>query len=214
VVTEDPDAIRIKREKEKKKKEEKEKAEKRKAAEEAAEAREEEEAREKARIAEKARRKAEAAEKKRKADAAAAKKKADAKKLAESLRGGFGDGSGKGKTGKPGNQGDPNGDPNSDILEGKSTGSGKVGGGLGSRGVSSAPKVIDNSQETGRVVVDVCVDRTGKVVSVDIRQTKTTTTSSRLKSLAKSNAKKYRFSKDSGAPQSQCGTITYDFKVK
>ncbi len=211
VVTEDPDAIRIKREKEKKKKAEDKKRKEEEAAEEAREAAEE--AAEEAKIAEERKKKAIAAEKKRKA-AEAARRKAEAKKKADALDGLFGDGGGKGKTGKPGNQGDPNGDPNSDILEGKSTGAGKVGGGLGRRGVVSAPKITDNSQDTGVVVVDVCVDRNGRVTKAEIRQTKTTTTSRRLKNVAVKGAKSYKFKKDPSAPETQCGTITVDFRVR
>ena len=211
VVTEDPDAIRIKKEKEKKEREEEKKKREEEAAEEAREAAEEE-ARE-AKIAEERRKKAEAAEKKRKA-AEAARRKAEAKAKADALDGLFGDGGGQGNTGTSGNQGDPNGDPDSKILEGKSTGAGKVGGGLGRRGIVSAPKIVDNSQDTGVVVVDVCVDRNGRVTKAEIRQTKTTTTSSRLKQLAVSNTKKYRFKKDSSASETQCGTITYDFRLK
>ena len=207
VVTEDPDAIRIKKEKEKKKREQeiKEQEEREEHEREQQEELERQREKEAERRAEEAKKAKEAAERKRKADAAAKAKEID---------GLFGDGGGKGNTGKPGNQGDPNGDPNSDILEGKSTGAGKIGGGLGGRGILSAPKLTDNSQDTGVVVVDACVDRNGNVTKAEIRQTRTTTTSSRLKRLAVANAKKYRFKSDGSAPQAQCGTITYDFKVR
>ena len=118
----------------------------------------------------------------------------------------------KGKTGTSGNQGDPGGDPNSNVLEGISTGSGKVGGGLGSRGVLASPKVTDNSQKTGRVVVKVCVDSTGKVISAKFTQGGSTTTDSRLRAVAEKNALRWKFSK--GTMDKQCGTITYDFKVQ
>ena len=160
--------------------------------------------------AEKARRKAEA-EAKAKAEAdARAKAEADARAEAAGLFGGSG--KGKGNTGTSGNQGDPNGDPNSDILEGISTGSGKIGGGLGSRGVLSAPDVSDNTQKSGRVVVRVCVDSSGKVISADFTQKGSTTSDSQLRATAIRNAKKYKFAK--GSIDKQCGTITYDFKLR
>ncbi|MEZ5056387.1 MAG: hypothetical protein R2879_05050 [Saprospiraceae bacterium] len=56
------------------------------------------------------------------------------------------------------------GNPNSDILEGKSTGTGKVGGGLGSRGISKSPKVVNRTQYSGTVVIRLCVDRNGNVI--------------------------------------------------
>ncbi|MEQ8705227.1 MAG: hypothetical protein RIC19_14975 [Phaeodactylibacter sp.] len=152
------------------------------------------------------------AEAKRKAEEAQRKKEAEAANLKESLGGLFGDGDGKGNTGTPGNQGDPNGDPNSDILTGISTGSGTVGGGLGSRGVAATHKPKDNSQEQGVVVVKVCVDRSGNVISADFTQKGSTATSSRLKNLAISSAKRWKFA--SGQVDKQCGTITYNFKAQ
>lgn len=167
-----------------------------------------------------------AAEAKRKADAEAkkkaeaeaarkaaeAKKKADADKLKGEIGGLFGQsGSGKGNTGTAGNQGDPNGDPNSDVLTGISTGGGKVGGGLGNRG-GSGPKITDQSQATGRVVVKVCVDAQGNVTSAKFTQGGSTTSNAQLRRIAEANAKRWKFKP--GELDKQCGTITYDFKVK
>ena len=180
-----------KKEEEKKKKEAKEKAERERK--------------------EKARKEREAKEKAEKA-AAEAKKKADAAKFKDELSGLFGDGDGKGKTGKPGNQGDPDGDPNSDKLDGISTGSGRVGGGLGDRGVVKSHTPTDNSQETGTVVVEVCVNENGSVVSAKVTQKGTTSSSSKLRNLALKSAKKWRFKE--GIVDKQCGTITYNFKLK
>ena len=53
----------------------------------------------------------------------------------------------------------PNGDPNSGNLSGISTGAGTVGGGLSGRGYKKPAAPKDNSQETGTVVVRVCVDK-------------------------------------------------------
>lgn len=206
VQQEDPRELALKRKKEKEAKEKadrdaKERAEK--------EAKRKAEAKKKA--AEEAKRKKEAAAK-AKADAERKAREAEAAKTKNQIGGLFGNGGGKGNTGKPGNQGDPNGDPNAKNLEGISTGSGRVGGGLGSRGVVSSPKVTDNSQKQGRVVLKVCVDSNGKVLSAEYTQRGSTTTDSRLRSLAIRNAKNWKFNK--GSIDKQCGTITYDFKVR
>jgi len=174
IVTDDPDAIRIKKEKKKREKAKKRKEEK--------EAREAAEAK---RIA--------AAEKKREVE--------EAEKRAKALS--FGTTNNEVKPGKEGNS----------ILDGKNTGN-AIGGGLGGRGVISAPKITDNSQDAGVVVVKVCVDRNGDVIQAEIRQTVTTTTSSRLKKIALEGARSYKFKKDLSAPKKQCGTITVDFKMK
>jgi TonB family protein len=118
----------------------------------------------------------------------------------------------KGNTGKPGSQGDPNGDPNSDILEGISNGSGRVGGGLGSRGVLHEPKITDNSQKTGRVVISVCVDKSGRVIKATYTQKGSTTTDSELQKIARDAALQFKFTKSD--IEEQCGTITVDFKLR
>jgi TonB family protein len=187
VTTEDPEAIAIKKQKEKEDRERRE-AE-----------------------AEAKRKKAEQDEARRKAEAERKAKEEAANKLKEGL-GLEGLGKGKGETGKEGNQGDKDGDPNSDILTGVSTGSGTVGGGLGSRGRVKSPRVQENSQASGTVVLNVCVDSDGNVISATYTQRGSTTGNSQLKSAAIRNAKSWKFSP--GGPDKQCGTITYNFKVK
>lgn len=150
-------------------------------------------------------------EAKRKAEEAKAKQKAEYEKSKDQFGDLFG-GSGKGKTDKPGNQGDPNGDPDATNLEGISTGSGRIGGGLGGRGVMHEPTVKDNSQKTGKVVVKVCVGSSGNVVSADFTQRGSTTTDTQLINIATDAARKYRFS--SSDITKQCGTITFDFKLR
>lgn len=191
VTTDQPDEVAIKKQKEE-------------------EARKQQEELEKKREAEVARKKAEAeAEAKRKAEAEA-KKKAEYEAAKKQFGDVFGDG--KGKNDKDGNQGDPDGDPDASRLEGVSTGSGMVGGGLGDRGVVYVPKIKDDSQKTGIVVISVCVDQNGDVTSAKYTQKGSTTADSQLRNIAISNAKKFRFSK-SGVDK-QCGTITIDFRVQ
>ena len=192
--TEDPEAIALRKKKERERK------------------KKEAEARAKAE-AERRRKEAEA-----KARAEAARKKAEKERKRRELENlvsgglGGGKGDGKGTTGKPGNQGDPGGDPNAGALSGISTGAGTVGGGLSGRGYKRPSPPKDNSQATGVVVIYVCVDKRGNVISADYTQAGSTTANSKLIRIAKSNAKKYKF--DPGSVDKQCGTIRYDFKVK
>lgn len=190
-VTEDPEAIALKRKQEQEKKAQAEADAKRKA---------EADAKLKAE-----------AEAKRKADEKAAADKAAADKLKGELGGLLGSGKGKGNTGTSGNQGDPNGDPNADKLTGVSTGIGRVGGGLGGRKVTSAPKITDDSQDRGTVVLRVCVDADGNVTSAAFTQAGSTATSTKLKNLALDNARRWKFGP---GEDGQCGTITYNFTVQ
>lgn len=235
VVTADNNEIAIKREKERKEKErqrqeelekrqeelEKKREEEREEAEERERERQEkvdadrkqraeEEAKRKA-AAEAARKKAEAEAKAKAAAEAKRKAEADARAEADGLFGGGG--SGKGDKNKPGNGGNPDGDPSGDALEGISSGAG--GGqvsGFGGRGVLNAPKVTDNTQKTGRVVIKVCVNASGKVTSAEFTQRGSTTTDSQLRATAIRNAKKFKFA--AGSADKECGTITYEFKLR
>ena len=125
--------------------------------------------------------------------------------------GGGGTGTGQGTTGKPGNQGQPDGDPNSKVLTGMGRGPGTISG-FGGRDVKSAPKLQENSQKEGRVALSVCVDASGNVISADFKAAGSTTTDSELIDAAKRNARQYRFAP--GSADKQCGTITYNFIVK
>lgn len=157
------------------------------------------------------------AENKRKADAEAQRiAEAERKKQEEydKKKSQFGNvlGNSKGDTGKSGNQGDPSGDPNADMLSGLSKGSGRVGGGLGNRGVVHEPIITDSSQKIGKVVVNVCVDKAGRVISSKFTQKGSTTTDSKLIEIAEKGAAQYQFSPSEVSEQ--CGTITVDFKLK
>ena len=153
------------------------------------------------------------AAKKRAAEAAERKRKAEADALRAQLSGGLsgsGDGKGNGKTN--GDRGKPDGDPDGTALEGMSTGAGEIGGGLGNRGIKYKPKITHDSQQTGDVVVKVCVNASGNVVSADFTQGGSTTANSGLIARAVSAAKKYRF--DAGSVERQCGTIKIKFRVR
>jgi len=160
-----------------------------------------------------AERKAEA-DRRAKAEAERLEAEAKAQALADKTKqfGQLFNGSGKGQTGSAGNQGDPNGDPNADVLKGITKGSGKVGGGLSNRGVMHEPRIDDRSQKTGRVVIKVCVDSSGKVVKANYTQRGSTTTDATLVKIAEQNAKKWTFT-PSDITQ-QCGTITVDFDLQ
>jgi outer membrane biosynthesis protein TonB len=191
ITTEDPAAIALRKAKEDEARKKREEADKKKQVEAEAQRKAEEEARVKAE-----------AEAKKKAEYEQAKKQ----------YGTLLSGSGKGETGTPGNQGSPEGDPNSSNLKGVSSGSGMVGGGLDGRGVKYEPRISDNSQKVGKVVVNVCVDKSGKVITAEYTQRGSTTTDSDLRALAESSARKFVFTASS--IEKQCGTITVDFKVR
>lgn len=132
-------------------------------------------------------------------------------------------GTGQGNTGKPGNQGIPGG--TGDNPFGKSNGSGggtgggvgtgtgpSIGGGLGGRAVRKRGAINDNSQKQGKVVIEVCVDSDGNVISADYTQRGSTTSDSELRNKALASARAYKFAASSSAQE--CGTITFNFQLK
>lgn len=151
------------------------------------------------------------AEKRRREEA---QRKAEEKRKYEEAKQQYGDlfGKGKGETDEAGNQGDPDGDPDSDILEGVSTGTGTVGGGLGDRGVARRPVIRDNSQDRGTVVVKVCVDASGNVMSAEYTQKGSFSISDNLRKKSVEAAKKFKFT--SSNISKQCGTITFDYRLQ
>lgn len=132
-------------------------------------------------------------------------------------------GQGAGGGGKPGNGGINGGTGDNPFGKSNGTGGGtgggdgtgtgaSIGGGLGGRAVEKRGRINDTSQKSGKVVIEVCVDRSGNVVSADYTQRGSTTSDSELKSKAIQAAKGYKFAASSA--DQQCGTITFNFQLK
>jgi membrane protein involved in colicin uptake len=109
-------------------------------------------------------------------------------------------------------KGNPLGHPDASALEGLSKGKGSAGDGLGNRSLLHAPEINDNTQEQGRVIINICVNKSGKVTSAEYTQRGSTTTDAHLISLATASAKKYRFSESQ--VEEQCGEVIIDFKLR
>ena len=151
-----------------------------------------------------------AEEAKRKAAEEEAKKKAEY----EAKKSKFGSllSGGSGNNDNSGNQGYPEGDPNSKALENLATGSGLIGEGLSDRAVEYKPEITDDSQKTGRIVVDICINAAGKVISSKYTQKGSTSADKDLIEVAEKGVLKYRFSASSASKQ--CGSVIIDFKFK
>lgn len=82
--------------------------------------------------------------------------------------------------------------------------------GLGNRKVLQQPNILILSETTGNVVVDVCVNENGKVISADYNGPESSLKTQSIISLAVRKAKEFWFAK-SGANET-CGTIVYKIK--
>ncbi|HNW70324.1 MAG TPA: energy transducer TonB [Bacteroidales bacterium] len=120
-------------------------------------------------------------------------------------------GGSQGITGKPGNQGNPNGNPNSDNYNGNSPFGNGISFKLTDRKSKSLPKPNYNSKDEGLVVVTIWVDKNGNVTKAQAGARGTTTTSTALWKLAEDAARRSKFDTNPKAPEEQKGTITYNF---
>ncbi len=165
-----------------------------------------------------AKRKAEA-EKKAKEEAER-KKKEEEQRMADKARNQVGNAFGKsnnnstseGDAGGEGNQGYVTGDPNSKSRTGSGLGNSGSGFDLTGRSLNGTlPQPSYSIQEEGVVVVQITVDKYGKVVSAEYQLKGSTTQNSTLKNAAINAAKKAKFNADPNAAAFQKGTITYRF---
>jgi TonB family protein len=85
---------------------------------------------------------------------------------------------------------------------------------LGGRGFQSLPKPRYDYQGEGKVVVEVSVDRNGKVIQAIPGSKGSTTIDEYLLKVSKEAALKARFEAKSDAPEVQRGTITYNFILR
>ncbi len=121
----------------------------------------------------------------------------------------------EGVAGGTGNQGVPTGSVDSQNRgDGSGQGNQGISYDLGDRGAQSLPKPNYDYQEGGKVVVEVSVDRSGKVIQANPGAKGSTTLNADLLRVAKEAALKARFEPKADAPAVQKGTITYNFVLR
>jgi hypothetical protein len=123
--------------------------------------------------------------------------------------------SNQGIAGGRGDQGNPNGNPNSDSYKGNAA-SGNSGvrirSGLSGRRFTRLPSFEDDFNENAKVAVDIRVDKNGNVVSAVVNPRGTTTTNGTVRSIATRKAMQLKL--NAGDDEEQTGTILFDFKLK
>lgn len=109
-----------------------------------------------------------------------------------------------------GDQGDPNGNPNSSNYVGGNSGNG-VDFSLVGRSMVKVKKPNNPTQEEGKVVVEIVVDKNGKVVRATPGARGSNTTNATLYKIAKEAALEARFNAKADAMTEQKGTMTFVF---
>ena len=124
-----------------------------------------------------------------------------------------GNGSNEGITGEPGDQGKPHGTKDAENYDGLGGEGNGISYSLAGRSSKHLPKPKYTSQEQGKIVITIWVNKAGIVTKVVEGAKGTNISDLGLRRLAKEAALKARFSTDNdpNTPEIQKGTITYNF---
>ncbi len=116
----------------------------------------------------------------------------------------------QGETVETGDEGMPEGAIDADEYDGTGPGDG-IEYTLDGRQANFLPLPDYTTQATGRVVVQITVNRRGQVIRATAGARGTTTTNQTLHRIAEEAARRARFDLKADAPEEQIGTITYNF---
>jgi TonB family protein len=117
--------------------------------------------------------------------------------------GGTGSGTGPGSGGGSGSgSGGGNGDGNGLYFD------------LGGRSMRIRPRIEERSQETGKVVIEIVVDKDGNVTTVNGPARGSTTSAPVLVNKAKQAAREAKFNKSPNGVEEQRGSITFVFQFE
>lgn len=141
------------------------------------------------------------------------------KKNIDALIGGIGQSDGtttgsEGNDNTPGDKGQPDGDPYATTYYGApGSGTGTGGYGLNGRSLVDSGKVRQECNEEGRVVVRITVDRSGRVIKAEPGVKGTTNNAPCLLEPARKTAFMHKWNLDSNAPAQQIGFVVVNFKL-
>ncbi|MCX6205885.1 MAG: hypothetical protein NTZ19_06505 [Bacteroidetes bacterium] len=122
----------------------------------------------------------------------------------------------QGVAGGKGDQGNPNGNPNSDSYKGNAS-SGTAGNGvsirsgLDGRRITKLPSFEDEFNENAKVAIDITVDQSGNVISASVNPKGTTTTNQNIRNIALKKARTLKL--NPGTEAEQVGTLVFSFKL-
>ena len=87
------------------------------------------------------------------------------------------------------------------------------GDGIFGRRVTYRADIAKITEEAGKIVVNLCINRTGRVVYAKNNTELSTISTAHIVNKAVATAKRYRFDTDYTAPEKECGKLTFIFKL-
>lgn len=123
----------------------------------------------------------------------------------------------QGIAGGKGDQGNPNGNPNSDSYKGNAS-SGNAGtgvsirSGLDGRRITRLPRFEDEFNENAKVAIDITVDPSGNVIAASVNPKGTTTTNQNIRNIALKKARTLKL--NASSESEQVGTLIFSFKLR
>ena len=119
-------------------------------------------------------------------------------------------GAGEGKTGSS-----ESGDSKTDgVADEGDQGMDFSGDGIFGRRVVKRADVKKITTETGKIVINLCVNPSGKVVFSELNEELSTIENKSVLKKARKIASEYRFERDYTAPAKQCGKLTFIFDIE
>lgn len=123
----------------------------------------------------------------------------------------------QGIAGGKGDQGNPNGNPNSDSYTGNAArgnaGNGvSIRNGLDGRRITKLPSFEDDFNENAKVAVDITVNSSGTVTAAIINPRGTTTTNTNIRNIALQKARSLKL--NSANSDEQTGTLVFSFRLR
>jgi len=122
---------------------------------------------------------------------------------------GTGGGDGTGNT--PGNQGAPDGDPNSKSYTGGGSGGNGIALNLNGRKFISLPRIQDDGQTSGKITVDISVDKNGTIVTAKAGGRGTTISNANLWDKCERAVLGCKLNAISSGPEIQAGSVIFTF---
>ncbi len=118
-------------------------------------------------------------------------------------------------TANGGGEGSPiEGDQNGGALAGDGGGGdGLEGDGIITRKVIYRENITGVAKESGKITLDICIDRQGRVINVAFDPNNTSITDNEIIRQASHLAARYRFEAKYNGPQRECGKLTFIFRV-